>query len=137
MKSGQVCWFEIPVIKLDRAIHFYSAILNVKIEKMKILDKDNGIFKKENHHIGGVLVEKEGHTSGKGPMIFFFVVGLSDVLINVTTLGGKIITPKTLIRQMDDKGNSIIAKNMIDGDTGYFSEIEDCEGNVLGLYSNS
>jgi predicted enzyme related to lactoylglutathione lyase len=137
MKSGQVCWFEIPVVKLDRAIQFYSSILNVKIEKIKLLEKENGIFKKENQLIGGVLVEKAGHASGKGPVIFFFVLALSDVLNDVTALGGKIVTPKTLIRQVDEKGNSIIAKNLIDGDTGYFSEIEDSEGNVLGLYSNS
>lgn len=137
MKAGAVCWFEIPVADLDRAIRFYTALLHVTFEKIMILDKENGIFKKETHGIGGVLVHKEGHHPGRGIQLFFNVIALSDALEQAVAMGGSVITPKTLIRQVDRKGNLVIARNLIDDDTGYYAEIADSEGNCLGLYANS
>ena len=137
MKAQQVCWFEIPVVFIDRAIKFYSSILSVKIEKKLLLDTYYGVFDKKIHQIGGVLVEKKGYSPGKGTVLFFCVVDLSDVLKKAIELNGKIVIPKTLIKQTNNKGETIVATNLIDENIGYYAEIVDSEGNHVGLYANS
>ncbi|MGZ4049632.1 MAG: VOC family protein [Bacteroidia bacterium] len=137
MKSRQLCWFEIPVIFIDRAIKFYSTILSVKIEKKLLLDSYHGIFDKNTHLIGGSLVEKKNYSPGKGTILFFCVTDLTDTLHKTIELGGKIIIPKTLIKQTNGKGDIIVANNLIDENIGYYAEITDSEGNHIGLYANS
>ena len=99
MKVNQICWFEIPVVFIDRAITFYSTILSVKIEKKLLLDTHYGIFDKKTHQIGGVLVEKPGYSPGKGVVLFFCVIDINEVIEKAIALNGKVSIPKTLIKQ--------------------------------------
>lgn len=137
MKPGNICWFEIPVLNLDRAIDFYSTILYTKIEKIIFIEKEYGIFDKNKHSIGGCLIVKENYMPGKSTILFFSVIDLSEVLINTIEKGGTIVIPKTLMKQVTSKGDTIIAQNLIDDNVGYYAEIIDSEGNHIGLYSNS
>jgi predicted enzyme related to lactoylglutathione lyase len=137
MKAPQICWFEIPVTEIDRAIEFYSSILSVKIEKRIMNDKFYGFFDKQTHLIGGCLAPKENYSPGNGTLMFFYVIDLSQVLINTVALNGKIVSPKTLLKQTNSSGNTIISNNLIDENIGYFAEIVDSEGNHIGLYSHS
>jgi uncharacterized protein len=137
MKHANIIWFEIPVENLDRAIRFYSGMLGVTIEKQMLLDKPYGIFKRENTGVGGVLVKKDTDVPGTGVILFFYVNILSDAIETACANGGKLITPKTLIKQTDDKGNRTIAQNLIDNQVGYFAELMDSEGNRISLYSHS
>src|ERR1035437_2102858 len=105
MKAGNICWFEIPVINLDRAIDFYSTILSTKIEKKLLLDKEYGVFDKNKHLIAGGLVVKENYLPGKSTILFFSVIDLSEVLIDTIGKGGKIVIPKTLLKQVNSKGD--------------------------------
>ena len=136
MKHAQLVWFEIPVREMDRAIRFYSSVLQVMIEKQKLLDREYGILKREDTGVGGVLVRKENIQPGSGVTLFFYVNVLSDALETAQRFGGKIITPKTLIKQTDASGNRTIAQNLIDNKVGYFAELLDSEGNLIALYSN-
>ena len=68
--------------------------------------------------------------------LFFFVNVLSDALDTVLANGGKLVTPKTLLKQIDAAGKTILAHNMIDNQVGYFAEILDSEGNQISLYSH-
>jgi predicted enzyme related to lactoylglutathione lyase len=69
-------------------------------------------------------------------VLFFFVNVLSDSIDVATRFGGKVITPKTLIKQTDKNGNLMITQNLIDNKVGYFAELLDSEGNTISLYSN-
>ena len=137
MTQGQITWFEIPVIDIDRAIQFYSIVLQTNIEKNRLLDKDYGVFNKYNDAIKGALVVKENHKPGVGVVLFFYVIDLSESLRNIERLGGHIITGKTLLKQQTTEGFLAIKSNLIDGKIGYFAEFIDCEGNRICLYSNS
>ncbi len=136
MKHANIIWFEIPVENLDRAVLFYSSMLDTTIEKKLLLDKEYGVFKKENIGIGGVLVKKAIVTPGTGVVLFFYVNVLSDALEEACNYGGKIITPKTLIKQEDNAGKRTIAQNLIDDKVGYYAELIDSEGNHIALYSH-
>jgi predicted enzyme related to lactoylglutathione lyase len=51
--------------------------------------------------------------------------------------GGKVILPSTLLRQKNEKGETIIGSNLIDDQLGYMAEGMDTEGNSILLYSHS
>lgn len=136
MKHAQIVWFEIPVRDLDRAVRFYATVLQVMIEKQKLLDREYGLFRKEDCGVGGVLVKKENATPGIGVTLFFHVSVLSDALEVAIRNGGQIVTPKTLIKQTDASGNRTISQNLIDNKVGYFAELLDSEGNLVAFYSN-
>ena len=135
MKHGNVIWFEIPAKNLDRAIKFYSEVLGVTITKQKLHKTDYGVFDKKKIGIGGVIVERP-EKAGVGVSLFFFVNVLSDALDIALADGGKIITPKMLLKQTNAEGKVTLAQNLIDNQVGYFSEILDSEGNQIALYSH-
>jgi len=74
---------------------------------------------------------------GKGLSVFFFVNVLSDALDTAIMCGGKIITEKTLLKQVDAQGKTVLAQNLMDDQVGYFAEILDSEGNQICLYSHN
>ena len=86
MTQGQITWFEIPVIDIDRAIQFYSIVLQTNIEKNRLLDKDYGVFNKYNDAIKGALVVKENHKPGVGVVLFFYVIDHSLFLMQQSLL---------------------------------------------------
>ena len=135
MKHGNVIWFEIPVADLDRSIRFYSLLLNTEVEKKRLYKTDYGIFKHELTGIGGTL-KLCPEQVGKGLTIFFYVNVISDSIDEALAAGGRIITPKTLLKQMDETGKTILAQNLIDNNTGYLAELIDSEGNHISLYSH-
>lgn len=136
MKHGSLVWFEIPVADLDRAMRFYMGVLGCGIEKFSPMGQAYGLLRREETGVGGVLMPKENFAPGGGPVLFFFVNVLSDALETAERLGGKIITPKTLLRQTDAEGKRTIAQNLIDNKVGYFAQLLDSEGNMIALYSN-
>jgi uncharacterized protein len=136
MKHGNLVWFEIPVADLDRAAAFYAAVLGCKIEKFSPMGQEYGLLRKEDAGIGGVLIPKAGFTPCAGPVLFFFVNVLSDAIENAERHGGKVITPKTLLRQTGAGGQRTIGQNLIDNKVGYFCQLLDSEGNAIALYSN-
>jgi predicted enzyme related to lactoylglutathione lyase len=73
-----------------------------------------------------------------GSVIFFDVnsLGIDNVLKNVEKFGGKILMPKTLLKNKLPDGKITIAKTYIDQQSGYVAYILDTEGNKLGLYSH-
>ncbi|HEX7415423.1 MAG TPA: VOC family protein [Bacteroidia bacterium] len=136
MNHANIIWFEIPVKNLNRAMEFYEELLGIKLEKKTLHKIEYGMFPKKNTGIGGVLVEKP-EQAGKGVSLFFFVNVLSDALTSAMAHGGKVITPKTILKQINQEGQLILAQNLIDNQVGYFAEILDSEGNQLALYSHN
>jgi predicted enzyme related to lactoylglutathione lyase len=135
MKHANIVWFEIPVKNLDRAIAFYSNLLGITITRHKLYQTEYGIFDKKNTGISGSLKVDESKV-GKGVTLFFFVNVLSDAMDTAITCGGKIILNKTLLKQVDSHGKTVLAHNMIDNQVGYYAEMLDSEGNQIALYSH-
>ena len=135
MKHANIVWFEIPVKNLDRAIAFYSNLLGITITRHKLYQTEYGIFDKKNTGISGSLKVDESKV-GKGVTLFFFVNVLSDAMDTAITCGGKVILNKTLLKQVDEQGKTVLAHNMIDNQVGYYAEMLDSEGNQIALYSH-
>lgn len=120
MKSF-VSIFEIPATDISRAIEFYQAILNIKIEKMDFSDMQMGLLPTDDQITFGVIVQGEGLTPSINGVTIYLDGGndLQVILDKVEKKGGKILVPKTLHAD----------------ESGYFALFIDTEGNRLGLHS--
>ena len=120
MKSF-ISLFEIPATDISRAVSFYQAILDIKIEQMEIPGMAMGIFPYENQTVTGVIIEGEGYNPSPKGVTVYLNGGddLQTILDKVEVNGGKISMPKTAHAD----------------DSGFFALFLDTEGNKLGLNS--
>jgi len=112
---------EIPATDLKRAIQFYSAILDVKIEEAEMPGVQMGVFATEEGTVSVVLAQSPDYVPTANGNVVYLHGGenLQTVLDKVELHGGKIMVPKTEISP----------------DMGYFALFIDTEGNKLGLHS--
>lgn len=120
MKS-YISLFEIPANEILRAVNFYQAILDIKIETVEMPEMQMGIFPYEGQVVPGVIVQGEGYVPSSDGVTIYFDGGndLKMVLDKVEANGGRVLTPKTA---------------HADGN-GYFAIFLDSEGNKMGLNS--
>ena len=118
-------WFEIPVNDIERAVAFYSAILDVEIPIMDMTQQMGsmlGMFP-ANGGVGGVLVQNSqyGYEPSMTGTLVYLALGDSDLNIalgKVEGAGGKVLMPKADM-----------------GENGFSAWIADTEGNKVGLHS--
>jgi len=114
------CWIDIPVIDLDRAVKFYSEILNDSVKKISEHGFNFGLLPHTDDSVSGCLaVMDDRKPSLDGPLIYLNVEGRLDEAVDAARRQGvKIVKPKEQI-----------------GPYGYRAVIVDTEGNGVALYS--
>lgn len=70
--SHAINWFEIPVVDYDRAVEFYSTVLDREITEFENETEPDmagryGLFRTEEGEIGGALAQMDGDTAPKTP----------------------------------------------------------------------
>lgn len=119
-----VGWFEIPVENMERAMAFYEAVFDCKLDRHQMGPIDMAWFPwdESKQGAGGSLVKAEGYykPSAEGTKIYFSSEDVSVELNKIEKAGGKIIQSKTEI-----------APNI-----GFMALFHDCEGNEIALHSN-
>jgi uncharacterized protein len=120
MKS-YISMFEIPATDISRAINFYQALLDVKIEKMDVEGMQMGILPYEGQMVHGVIIQADGYKPSADGVTMYLNAGenLQIALDKVEKNGGQIVVPKTA---------------HADGN-GYFAIFLDSEGNKMALNS--
>jgi uncharacterized protein len=118
--ANQVVWFDLPVLDLDRAIRFYSAVLNANVEKQEWPGMAIGVLPHADDEVGGCLVQKEDvRPSQDGPLLYFNAQGrLDNAIAAVEPNGGQVVAPKHSI-----------------GPYGFRAIVLDSEGNRVALHS--
>ena len=126
MSANTVCWTDIPVTDLDRAIKFYSAVLGKKVNKESFEGSAYGLLPHEEQNASGCLcvgsdsAGSDNKPSQTGPLIYLSVEGrLADAVKAVESNGGKVLEEKHQI-----------------GPHGFRAVIVDSEGNRLALHSS-
>lgn len=119
--SSYISMFEIPATDISRAVNFYQAVLDTKIEKMNVEGMQMGILPYEGQMVTGVIIQADGYKPSANGITIYLNAGdnLQVALDKVEKNGGKIITPKTA---------------HADG-SGYFAMFLDSEGNKMALNS--
>ncbi|HYJ38219.1 MAG TPA: VOC family protein [Chitinophagaceae bacterium] len=117
-------WFEIPVINFERAKKFYETIFDYQMPENQMGPARMGflLYDFQNGGRGGAIVHNpEFYTPSKNGTLVYLNCDpdLSVVLGKVKDAGGKILQEKTSIGQ----------------NLGYWSIIEDSEGNRIALHS--
>lgn len=114
-------WFEIPASDFDRAVNFYSTVLDKKLSVSHMNGSDMAFFSDEPLEVSGVIIHGEGaEPSAKGTLIY--LNGGNDLnvpLAKVEDAGGTVVVPKTKISD----------------EVGYFAIFMDSEGNRLAFHS--
>lgn len=117
--ANQIVWADIPVLDLDRAIAFYSAVLGRPVRKQEYPGITIGLLPDESE-VGGCLVLKGRlQPSATGPLIYLNAQGrLDEAVAAVEPNGGTIVQPRHAI-----------------GPYGFRAIILDSEGNQIALHS--
>ncbi|WP_249356227.1 VOC family protein [Maribacter sp. ACAM166] len=94
-------WFEVPVIKMERAKKFYETILDISITRNEFRGFKMGRFPDNNNpkETSGCLVQHEDYKPSltEGTLIYFSCENVADVLTKVAKAGGQILQQKTEI----------------------------------------
>ncbi len=124
MKGHTICWTDIPVKDLGRAIAFYSAVLGSKVTKQTAPGFEFGLLPHddEKENVSGCLyVGEDNEPSLKGPLVYLSVAGrLDDAIETARKSGGKVLKPKESIEPH-----------------GFRAIIADSEGNRIALHSST
>jgi uncharacterized protein len=120
--KNQFVWVDIPVLDLDRAIKFYSAVLGAEVALQSFSGDSFGLLPHAQTNVSGCLYQSEDNRpSQTGPLIYLNADGRIDGAISaVLENGGKIIQEKHQI-----------------GEHGYRAVILDSEGNKIALHSST
>jgi predicted enzyme related to lactoylglutathione lyase len=121
MSANTLCWTDIPVTDLDRAIKFYSAVLDQKVNKESFEGSAYGLLPHEGDNAAGCLiVSGDMKPSQNGPLIYLSVDGrLENAIKAVSANRGKILQNKHAI-----------------GPHGFRAIVLDSEGNRIALHSS-
>lgn len=115
-------WFDLPATDIDRAIKFYSTILDQPVKKDEFSGMPHGIFPSDQAGVGGALVLSPRHVPAddRGPVIYLNAGNdLDGILSRVEGAGGNVIMPKKAIPPQ-----------------GFIAWIRDSEGNRVGLHQS-
>jgi predicted enzyme related to lactoylglutathione lyase len=112
---------EIPTTDFSRAMAFYRAILDIKIEVTEMEGIQMGLFPNAGESVFVQLINGSGYSPSSDGTIVYLNGGhdLQKVADKIEANGGKIVIPKTEI------GPGM----------GFFAMFTDTEGNKLGLHS--
>jgi predicted enzyme related to lactoylglutathione lyase len=127
MSADTLCWTDIPVTNLDRAIKFYSAILGKEVRKMSETGFEYGLLPHEEQNasgclcVGGDSAGNKNEPSETGPLIYLSVEGrLNEAVKAARVNGGKVLQERQEI-----------------GPHGVRAIIVDSEGNRIALHSSA
>ena len=119
--SNTFVWVDIPVVDLDRAIRFYSAVVGRPVGRIGGPGFNFGLFDHQGGEVGGCLIEPEEGVapSMTGPLVYISAEGRLDAAVAAAQANG---------------GRVIQAKHSI-APNGFRAIIADTEGNRVALHS--
>lgn len=127
MSADTLCWTDIPVTNLDRAIKFYSAVLGSDVRKLSDGKADYGLLPHDEGNASGCLCVHsdsggvDNRPSANGPLIYLLVEGrLNDAVEAARKNGGEILRERQQI-----------------GEHGFRAVIIDSEGNRIALHTSA
>jgi uncharacterized protein len=121
--SHRIVWVDIPVLDLERALRFYSAVLGCTVTREGGPGFSFGLLPHEGNDVGGCLVMAGGDVapSATGPLIYLNADGrLAAAVQAVAVQGGSVLQPVHAI-----------------GPHGFRAIVLDSEGNRVALHAPS
>src|SRR3989440_6067170 len=94
MSADTLCWTDIPVTNLDRAIKFYSAVLGKEVRKLSEGGMEYGLLPHGEQNASGCLCIRsdsggvDNRPSANGPLIYLLVEGRLDEAVEAARANG-------------------------------------------------
>jgi len=127
MAADTLCWTDIPVTNLDRAIKFYSAVLGQEVRKLSEGGMEYGLLPHGEQNASGCLCVRSDSggvnntPSANGPLIYLSVEGRLDEAVEAARAnGGKVLRARQQI-----------------GEHGFRAVVIDSEGNRIALHASA
>ena len=121
--ANPVVWVDVPVKNVERAIHFYSGVLELELKKEEFPTLSVGLTPREDGQVGVCLFPfppEDNQPSEQGPLVYFNCEGrLAEALEEVERRGGMVVKPRHSI-----------------GGFGWRAIVLDPEGNRIALHSS-
>jgi predicted enzyme related to lactoylglutathione lyase len=119
--ANTIVWCDIPVVDLDRAVRFYSAVLGKPVNKQEYPGMSIGLLPGTDADVTGCLHKSDtDRPSDHGLLVYLNCDGrLDDAVAAVTANGGKVLQAKHAI-----------------GPHGFRAILMDTEGNRVALHSH-
>ncbi len=113
-------WVDIPVLDLDRAVTFYSAVLGKPVMKQEYPGMSIGLLPGDDAEVTGCLHQSPNDKpADHGPLVYLNCQGrLEEAVSAVSSGGGKVLQPAHPI-----------------GPHGFRAVVVDTEGNRIALHS--
>ena len=122
--TNTVVWIDVPVVNLDRAIGFYSALFGKAVEKQSVEGFDMGVLPHEEHAqavFGCLCVCQDNQPSKTGPLVYLSAEGRLDAAVEAAR----------------KNGGEVLAEKHPIGPYGFRAVIVDSEGNRIALHSQT
>lgn len=117
----RVVWFDLPVADLERASHFYAAVLGIEVSPAKAGSFYFAVLAHGANGNGGCLIPNAKEVSAVGILAYMNVDGrIRDAVAQVQKHGGRVLTVIESI-----------------GPHGFRAIVLDSEGNRIALHSSS
>jgi predicted enzyme related to lactoylglutathione lyase len=122
MSKNILCWTDIPVTDLPRAVGFYKKVLDEDVTVQKFDDFEFALLPHADDSVSGCLTPSdENKPSRNGPLVYLSVSGRLDEAVKAAAEnGGEVLKPKHPI-----------------GPHGFRAVIIDSEGNRIALHSET
>jgi uncharacterized protein len=127
MAADTLCWTDIPVTNLDRAVKFYSAVLGKEVRKLSEGGMEYGLLPHDEQNASGCLCIRgdsggvDNTPSANGPLIYLSVEGrLEEAVEAARANGGKVLRARQQI-----------------GEHGFRAVVIDSEGNRIALHTSA
>ncbi len=119
-RDNVAVWFEIPARDFARAVTFYETLFATTLRQESFGGPKMAVFPYQQPGVSGAVIEAGMQQPGSGTLVYLNCDGrLDEVAGRVGQAGGKLASPFV---------------DLPPG-MGRFVQIEDCEGNRLGLHS--
>ena len=118
--SNLVGYVEIPASDLARATAFYEAVFGIELERAVIDGYEMSLFPFSPDAPGcsAALVVGDVYVPAKaGPVVYMKAASIERTLARARTAGARVLLERKAV-----------------GDMGFVAEIEDSEGNRIGLH---
>lgn len=122
MSHNAIHWFEIPVVDLDRAQHFYETLFARSMRREQMGPQELAVFAYDQDGIGGALIKSATAPQPglEGVLVYLNASPSLDVVLSrASELGAQVLQPKLELPR----------------DIGFIAQIVDSEGNRIGLHS--
>jgi uncharacterized protein len=123
--TNSLNWFEIPVLDMQRAKHFYQVIFSMHMDETEMMGMQMAFFPYENGSgkASGALVKSDQHRPSKEGVLVYLNANpsMDSILEKIESMGGAIQMPKTQITP----------------EIGYMAFFTDTEGNRVALHSQN